>query len=144
MKKLKGKLVLIDDEKFEKKLLSIALKELNIHLPIEYFHDPEEALRYLKKTEDDIFLIISDINMPKMNGLELKKAIDKDRSTSKKALPFIFSSTSATKHQIEEAYEYRLQGYFLKPHDLKAMAKQLETIINYWKISLHPNCNYFE
>ncbi|MFL5754239.1 MAG: response regulator [Bacteroidia bacterium] len=142
MKKLRGKIILIDDEKFEKKLLLIALKELNIHADLEYFYDPEDALEYLEETDDKIFLVISDMNMPKMNGLDLKRAIDRNKKLKKRALPFIFSSTSVTRAQLEEAYDYRLQGYFVKPNDIQGMARQLETIINYWNLSIHPGCEY--
>jgi CheY-like chemotaxis protein len=142
MKKLRGKIILIDDEKFEKKILLLALKEIDAKIELEYFYDPEEALEHLKKTNDNIFLIISDMNMPKMNGLELKHAIDSDRKLKKKAVPFIFSSTSVTRSQLEEAYDYRLQGYFIKPNDVKGMAQQLKKIIDYWSESIHPGCGY--
>ncbi|MFV5696282.1 hypothetical protein ACM55G_12705 [Flavobacterium sp. LB3P122] len=45
---------------------------------VEYFNNTENPLEYTKKTKDDLFLIISDMIMPKMTGLELKRAIDND------------------------------------------------------------------
>ena len=51
---------------------------------------------YMRKTKDELFLIISDMNMPKMNRLELKRAIDDDVILKKKSIPFIFSSNEAT------------------------------------------------
>jgi CheY-like chemotaxis protein len=139
MKKLNGKIILIDDEGFEKEMLLRALKELKIKVDLEYFHSPVAALRYLKETNDNIFLIICDMNMPKMNGLDLKREIDSDGSMREKAVPFIFSTTAVTASQLKEAYEYRLQGYFVKPNEVRAMAKQLELIINYWSISIRPD-----
>ncbi|MFY9308702.1 MAG: response regulator [Bacteroidia bacterium] len=141
-KKLAGKIILVDDEKIEKELLEMALGDLGIRVELLYFHDAFEALEYLRNTSDDIFIIISDMNMPKMNGLDFKKAIDSDPNLRFKGVPFIFSSTAATKHQLEEAYDYRLQGYFLKPHDINSIAKQLELIINYWIISVRPDSDY--
>lgn len=138
-KKLAGKIVLVDDERIEKELLVMALENLGIHVELNYFHDAFEALEYLRSTNDTIFIIISDMNMPKMNGLDFKKAIDSDPNLRVKAVPFVFSSTAATSHQLEEAYDYRLQGYFLKPHDINAIAKQLELIINYWVLSVRPD-----
>jgi CheY-like chemotaxis protein len=138
-RKLSGKIILVDDERFEKELLDMALKDLDIHVDLQYFHNAEDALHYLKHTKDNIFLIISDLNMPKMNGMAFKKAIEMDNHLKRRAIPFVFSSSSATKEQLEEAYDYRLQGYFLKPHDVKSMAKQIELIINYWIESVHPN-----
>ena len=138
-KKLSGKIILVDDEKFEKELLDMALKDLNIHVGLRYFHRAEDAIHYLKITKEDIFIIISDVNMPGMNGLEFKRAIDNDEQLKEKAIPFIFSSTSVTRQQLIEAYDYRLQGYFIKPPDVKSMASQIELIINYWILSIRPD-----
>jgi CheY-like chemotaxis protein len=139
MKKLSGKIVLIDDEPFEKDFLKMALKELNIDVDLEFFFNPREALDFLRKTNENIFMIVSDMNMPGMNGLDFKKQIDSDKDLKWKSVPFIFLSTGATQKQLEEAYDYRLQGYFIKPHDIRSMAKQLELIINYWVISIRPD-----
>lgn len=138
-KKLVGKILLVDDEKFEKEMLNMALEELNLNVDLLHFHSAEDAIQYLKTTKDEIFLIISDMNMPKINGLDFKKIIDSDPQLLDKSVPFIFSSTSATKKQLAEAYEYRLQGYFIKPPDVKSMAKQIELIINYWILSIRPD-----
>jgi response regulator RpfG family c-di-GMP phosphodiesterase len=139
MKKLYGKIVLIDDELFEKDLLDMALDEINIRLDLIYFDNGKDAINYLKTTKDSIFIIISDMNMPKMNGLDMKKIIDADERLKEKAIPFVFCSTSVIKSQLIEAYDYRVQGYFMKPHDVKGMAKQLELIINYWSVSIRPD-----
>ncbi len=139
MKIIKDKIILVDDQTVEKELLKLALMELSIEVDLIYFTKVEDALDYLRHTHDKIFLIISDMNMPKMNGLDFKRTIDADPLLFKKAIPFIFSSSKATKSQLKEAYDYRLQGYFIKPKELKMMAKQLETIINYWLLSVRPD-----
>jgi CheY-like chemotaxis protein len=139
MKKLKGSIVLIDDDAFEKELLHSALLRLDWDAKVEYFLSGKAALDYLRTTDDRIFVIISDMNMPEMNGLQLKKEIDKDVYLCRKAIPFVFSSNAATKTEITEAYDYRVQGYFKKPSDMKGMAELVDTIIRYWIISRHPN-----
>lgn len=139
MKKLSGKIVLVDDHPYEKDFLKMALEELEIYAELEFFISAEGAIDYLRSTKDHIFLIISDMNMPKMNGLDFKKVIDNDKELKVKSVPFIFSSSGATISQLEEAYDYRLQGYFLKPQDVKDMAKQLELIIKYWIVSIRPD-----
>lgn len=139
MKKVKGKIILVDDELYEKELLSLALRKKHWDIELEYFSSAEEALQHLKENDDEIFLIISDINMPKMNGLDFKRAIDSDKFLMTKSIPFIFASTAQTKEQVTEAYQYRVQGYFRKPSTLEEQAEMLEIIIRYWIISRHPN-----
>ena len=73
-------------------------------MDIEHFKDPLLAFEYLVTTTDEIFLIISDMNMPVMTGMELKQAIDNDPILRKKSIPFIFSSTAALKEDIKKAY----------------------------------------
>lgn len=141
--KVDGKIVLVDDEKIEKDFLVVALQQKHWDIQIEYFQSVLDALEYLKRTPDDIFLIISDMNMPVLNGMDFKKRIDDDEQLRKKSIPFIFASTHATKDQITEAYDYRVQGYFKKSSSLSEQADMLDTIIQYWIISSHPNRDKF-
>lgn len=139
VKKLKGKILLVDDESYEKEFLEIALRKKNWEVNVEYFNNAEDALEHLRTNKDEIFLIISDMNMPKMDGLDFKKAIDCDPELTKKSIPFIFASSAATKAEITEAYNYRAQGYFRKPMSHDDQAEMLDIIIKYWIISRHPN-----
>jgi CheY-like chemotaxis protein len=139
MKKLKGKLILIDDELYERELFKIGLEGLDYIIEFEYFNNAQDALDYLRKIDGEIFLIISDMSMPKMTGLDLKKAIDADDELKGKAIPFIFASNSISKEEVSAAYAYGVQGYFKKPPDLKETSEMLEIIIKYWMISRHPN-----
>ena len=139
MKVVTGKIILVDNKVYEKALLKTALLQKNWNIDVDYFNNPEDALKYLKETKDDIFLIISDMVMAKMNGLDFKKAIDTDEVLKKKAVPFIFTTNDATKEQVDEAYEYRAQGYFEKKPTIDDQAEMLNTIIKYWIDSKHPN-----
>ncbi len=139
MKRINGILILIDDEPYENELLKVALNKLDVDIEIKYFINGYDALDYLKYTKDHIFLIISDMNMPKMDGLELKKAIDRDIRLKKKAVPFIFQSSVIQNARVEEAYDLGVQGYFEKPPNVETMAKQIDRILGYWAICRHPN-----
>lgn len=133
-----GKIILVDDEKYEEELLVLALREKQWNVKVEYFNNGYDALEYMKTTKDELFLVISDMNMPKMSGLELKKAIDKDKILREKSMPFIFISGGASNEQVSEAYEYRVQGYFEKPRSVQEQAAILDLIIKYWIVSRHP------
>jgi CheY-like chemotaxis protein len=139
MKKLRGKIILVDKEKYEKNLLEIALLQKKWVAQVEYFPNAVAALKYLKETKDRIFLVISDMDLPEMSGLDFKRIMDDDPKLNIKSIPFIFASNSATKQSVAEAYAYRLQGYFKKPLTIEGQAEMLDIIIRYWIISRHPD-----
>jgi CheY-like chemotaxis protein len=105
---------------------------------VDYFPNAKDALDHLKKNAEEIFLIISDMNMPKMNGMEFKKAIDRDNYLRQKSIPFIFASSAPNRTEVLEAYQYRVQGFFKKPDTAEEQAKMLEKIIQYWISCIHP------
>lgn len=139
IKKIRGKILLVDDQLYEKELLEAALKRLKWEVDLKYFTNVDDAIHFLKNTNDKVFLVISDINMPKKTGLDFKKEIDGDEILRKKAIPFIFASTAATKDEITKAYDYSVQGYFCKPMSIDEQAEMLDVIIRYWIISKHPS-----
>ena len=136
--KVSGKIILIDDERCEKDLLIQALEKKHWYVNVEYFSNGQDALDYMLRTNDELFLVISDMNMPGMSGIDLKKAMDKNKDLREKSMPFIFMSGTNTRAQVSEAYEYRVQGYFEKPNTIAEEAAMLDLIIKYWIVSLHP------
>jgi len=82
------------------------------------------------------------MEMPKMTGMEFKKAIDSDPELKTKSIPFIFTTFSTTKEKTTEAYDYRVQGYFKKTYTVDEQAEMLDIIIKYWIICLHPNQDF--
>src|SRR5687768_10006169 len=139
MIKLKGKIVLVDDDNYERELLEAALQKRGWDARVEYFDNADDALDHLKQNSDEIFLIISDMNMPKMNGMDFKKAIDNDLLLRGKSIPFIFATSTSVRSEITEAFDYRVQGYFRKPDTIEEQADMLDIIIKYWIVSSHPN-----
>lgn len=138
-KKVKGKLLYVDDSVEEELIMKFALKNGDWDVEMIFYSDPKKALEFLKKTNDEIFLIISDINMPGMDGFDFKKAIDGDEELTNKSIPFIFFSNSCRKEDIVEAYDNKVQGYFQKPVDFKDASTLLGKIFNYWLVNRHPH-----
>lgn len=139
MKRVRGKIILVDDQKYEKDLLNNALEEKEWDIKVDYFENARDALDHLQENADEIFLIISDMNMPGMNGMEFKKAIDRDWYLRQKSIPFIFASSEPVREDILEAYQYRVQGFFKKPESIDGQAAMIETIIQYWIACIHPD-----
>ncbi len=139
MKKVKGKIILIDDSPIEKNFLEESLDDQNWDIRIDYFSKSKLALEHLLENVDDIFLIISDMNMPEMSGLDLKKIIDEDSFLREKAIPFIFMSSEINLEDVRMAYAFNVQGFFKKPDTIEEQAKMLEKILKYWQTCIHPN-----
>jgi CheY-like chemotaxis protein len=134
-----GKIVFVHHEPDEKVFLEESLSRLIWDIRSECFTDAEKALQYLKSTKEGVFVIISSMQLSGIDGLEFKQLIDRDPKLVKKAIPFIFSSSSASKEEVSRAYDYRIQGYFETPDNLYEMAEMLNAIIQYWIIARHPN-----
>jgi len=131
-------ILIVEDDKDDSELLTSALLAIGVKNEFLYFQNPAEALTYLQTTKKETFLIISDINMPVMNGFDFKKKINEDIGLFKKSIPFVFLSTTATRYLVNEAYTLSIQGYFQKPDDFKEMNEVAKSIIQYWKNCKHP------
>ena len=136
-----GPIIYVEDDLDDRLIFKETLHNLGIRNEILYFDHGRHFLEYLYETADQPLLIVCDINMPVMNGLELRKVILNDERLKKKSIPFIFYTTSVNAKEIEIAYDLTVQGYFKKPSDIEEMKTTLKMIYDYWCICRHPN-NY--
>ncbi len=134
-----GPIILIEDDRGDQELFSIVFKDLNFSNEIIYFEDGEKALEYLTKTLIEPFIIISDINMPKLNGLELREKIHTNEDLRLKCIPYLFFSTSAEQKYIVEAYSKSVQGFFVKPNSIDKLTHTIKIIVEYWQKCESPN-----
>lgn len=134
-----GPIVIVEDDLDDQEIMSYVLDELQISNQIIFFNACEEALNYLRTTSVQPFIIVSDINLPLMNGFEFKQKIDDDPELRKKSIPFIFLSTSTNLKEINKAYtELTVQGFFKKTESIEELKSLLNLIINYWKACTNP------
>jgi len=136
---VKGPIISIEDDTDDQYLLKSVIEEMKIPNEVRFFENGLEALRYLEVTKEQPFLILCDINMPVMNGLELRQYIDDNEYLKKKAIPFVFLSTSGNAKLVQVAYESTIQGFYKKESSFDEFRKQIELIVAYWKACLHPN-----
>jgi len=135
-----GPIVIIEDDQDDVEIFKTLVAALDMKNPVRNFSDTRSALDFLSATDEAVFLIFCDINLPRENGLEFKKKIDADPKLRKKSIPFVFMSTSATKETVDYAYEQlTVQGFFRKGNDLAGMQQMLSCIFAYWKCCIHPN-----
>jgi response regulator RpfG family c-di-GMP phosphodiesterase len=137
---VKGPIILIEDDSEDEELFREVLKDLAITNNLIYFDNCIKAFAYLKSTTDNPFIIISDINLPKQNGIEFKRQVDEDPQLRSKSIPFIFLSTSTDKNSVDTAYkEMTVQGFFQKPSSFDELKRIIKLMFDYWQTCKHPN-----
>ncbi|MBO0939973.1 response regulator [Fibrella sp. HMF5335] len=136
---LKGPIVLVDDDEDDQYLIELSLKSLQLPNELRLFGNGLDALTYLQTTQEQPFIILCDVNMPIMNGIELRRQINEDEYLRKKSIPFIFLTTASNAQLVQEAYDTMVQGFFRKAPDFAGLEKQIKCIIEYWQACLHPN-----
>ena len=134
-----GLILLIEDDVDDQEIIIDTLQTLGVQNEIKTFDNGQKALDFLKIMEKQPFIIISDVNLPVMNGLQLKTEIQNNDFLRSKSIPFIFLTTSGDKKAVEEAYQLQAQGFFVKEITYEGINKQLRGIIDYWKNCKHPN-----
>ncbi|HVK97122.1 MAG TPA: response regulator [Flavisolibacter sp.] len=128
-------ILLVEDNEGDIVLTMEALKEAKIHNKIDVVRDGEEALNFLlkkgrytsSKTPDIIFL---DINLPKLDGIELLVTLKKDQNL--KAIPVIMLTTSDAEKDIKRAYYNHANCYITKPVDIHSFIDVVHTIKSFW------------
>jgi CheY-like chemotaxis protein len=93
---------------------------------------------YLNECKADPFMIISDINMPFMNGYELREKIHKDPKLTAKTTPYILMSTDSSTHNFFDNAANSIQGYFAKPVNIEDYKILITNMLSYWKKNLLP------
>ncbi|HEU4554795.1 MAG TPA: response regulator [Chitinophaga sp.] len=139
---LSGPILIIDNDLEDQGFITTVLHQIDPAIHFHCFYNGQDALDYLVKTTEHPFLIICDVHMQGMSGLELRKSINDNEQLRKKSIPFVFLSDYATEKNVNEAYDMTVQGFFEKANTQQDLQHQLHLIINYWKSCLHPN-RYF-
>lgn len=134
-----GPVIIIEDDKDDQYILTKIFKELNYDNQVIFFEDSFHALEYLTNTEIEPFLVISDINMPKLNGLELREKIVNNEDLRLKSIPYLFFTTCAEQKDVIDAYSRSIQGFFVKGENYKKLKNTVEKIVSYWKECESPN-----
>ncbi|UCF00489.1 MAG: response regulator [Planctomycetota bacterium] len=115
-----------------------ALKELRLTNPLVRKIDGEEALEYLRGEGNDLpCLILLDLNMPKMNGIEFLRVVKTDRSLKK--IPVVVLTASEQESDKIDSFALSVAGYMAKPTDYKKFVETIKMIDLYWTLSELPS-----
>lgn len=131
--------LIIEDDVDDQEIISEIFTQLKYPNELFFFGNAELAFDYLSNTETIPFLILSDINMPRMDGFQLKKKIVNECRRQVKAVPFLFFSTASGKKSVHEAFDLSIQGYFVKQHSIQELQQTISVIMEYWNRCILPN-----
>ena len=134
----KGDILIIEDDSDDREYIEEVFLELNVKNERKYVSNAYDALEYIKAHSSKPFMIISDINMPMMNGFDLRKIILENMELTKKCSPYIFLSTSGDEAWVNKAFEMSVHGYFKKPAIYAELKATVQQILDYWNNSLTP------
>ncbi len=134
-----GPIIIIEDDPDDQFILNEIFEELNYKNQLIFLKGGEEALQFLQDTEIEPFLLMSDMNMPKLNGMELREKVHNNEDLRKKTIPYLFFTTSAEQQDVIEAYSRSIQGFFIKPDDYKEIKETMIKIVEYWKKCESPD-----
>lgn len=134
-----GPIIIVEDDPDDEFILNEIFEELNYKNELIFFRDSEEALQFLQDTDIEPFLLMSDINMPKLNGMELREKIHNNEDLRKKTIPYLFFTTTAEQEDVIDAYSRSIQGFFIKPDDYGEIKETMKTIVEYWRKCESPD-----
>lgn len=135
----KGPILIVDDDNDDQEIYADAIKEIGIPNEIRFFASGQKALDYLLLTGEQPFIILSDVNMPLMNGIQFKEKIQQDNYLREKSIPFVFISTNASALIVRQAHNLSVQGYFEKPDRMENVKNMLRKLFDYWELCKHIN-----
>lgn len=130
--KKKFLIMLVEDNEGDAILAREALFQIKSETELIHFYNGDEALDYIfsdNSTKPDLILL--DLNLPGMNGIELLQVFKNDTST--KIIPVIVFSTSNSDTDIKECYKNKADNYITKPIDLSEFFEIFKEIDDYMK-----------
>lgn len=136
-----GPVIIIEDDEDDQELLAEVFEKLNFPNQVIFFSDGKAALNYLIHPDILPFLILSDINMPRLNGFELREKLQTDADLAVKCIPYLFFSTALNQRAVIDAYSVSAQGFFIKQTSMAELEKTIRVIMEYWIRCVAPN-NY--
>jgi CheY-like chemotaxis protein len=131
-------ILLVEDDRVDAMTVRRAFSDLNVTNQLFTVGNGEEALAFLQNNGNDKpCLILLDINMPKMNGIEFLKIAKNDSAL--KSIPVVILTTSQEERDRMEGFNNGVAGYMIKPVDYLQFVETMRTIQMYWTLSEIPN-----
>jgi CheY-like chemotaxis protein len=128
-----GPIIIIEDDVDDKSFFEDAFTKLGYPNELLFFTDGNKALDFLNDSTVVPFLILSDINMPRLDGFELRRKVKTDAALQIKCIPYLFFTTASSQKAVVDAYSLSVQGFFVKQNTAAELEKTITVIMEYWK-----------
>jgi CheY-like chemotaxis protein len=130
-------ILLVEDDQVDAMTVRRALKELHVINRLEHIENGEQAIAHLSDPgSNHPCLILLDLNMPIMNGIEFLQVVKADSDL--KCIPVVVLTTSDEQKDKLESFKLGVAGYMRKPVDYQQFVEIIRTIDAYWTISESP------
>lgn len=134
-------ILLVEDDEVDVMNVKRAFKKNNVTNPLYVCNNGLEALQFLRGERDPSItevpkIVLLDLNMPKMGGIEFLREIRKDEKL-KNISVFIMTTSNEDKDKVD-AYDLNVAGYILKPLSMERFIEAVSTLNNYWKLCEFP------
>ena len=128
----------VEDNPYDIELTQIIFKKQNFLDKVHTVEDAEKALEFIFSTGDYQDknkkylpkLIILDLKLPKITGMEVLRQIKSDEN--KKVIPIVMLTSSSEEVDLIESYRYGVNSYIVKPNDYKQLQEVISEIGLYW------------
>ena len=140
-------ILLVEDNATDEDLTLRALRKSNILNKVIVTRDGSEALDFLfgrrayegRDTEDVPQIVLLDLNLPKLSGVEVLRAIRADERT--KVVPVVILTSSKEDRDLAEGYAAGANSYIVKPVDFVRFAEAVRQLGMYWMLLNQPPPN---
>ena len=127
-------ILLVEDDQVDVMSVKRAFKDLKVTNRLDVTGNGEEAVEFLNDSRNELpCVILLDINMPRMNGIEFLRIIKKDDRL--KMIPVVVLTSSKEEQDKMDGFGLGIAGYMLKPADYGKFVEVIRTIALYWTVS---------
>jgi CheY-like chemotaxis protein len=127
------KILLVEDNLIEIMKMKRTLSLLKLKHIMHEAKNGEEALNFLDDRSNIPDIILLDLNMPKINGIEFLRILKANDDL--KHIPTIILTTSSNQKDLLECYRTGMSGYILKPLKYEEYVKKIEVVLSYWSVN---------
>jgi two-component system response regulator len=137
-------ILIVEDNQQDLDLALRALRKANLANRVHAVRDGEEALEFLfcegrhsgRKIENEPKVILLDLKLPKVDGLEVLQRIKSDPRT--KTIPVVVLTSSKEQNDVVESYNLGVNSYIVKPVNFEQFSEMVQKLGMYWLLLNHP------